>query len=240
VSREDDEPARATAEAVARLSYGKLVAFLAARTSDVASAEDALADAFAAALTDWPASGIPERPEAWLMAVARRKLVNAARRRRTSVDAALDLRLMAEELEAAATSEAHIPDDRLALMFACAHPAIEPAIRAPLILQTVLGFDAATIASAFLIAPTTMGQRFRAPRPSSNRPAFHFACPSVPTCANVSMTCSKRSMRCSPKAGPTPPARRLAAAILPRKGFGWGGSWPRCCRTSLKRSACWH
>jgi RNA polymerase sigma-70 factor, ECF subfamily len=153
------EDARATAEAVARRSYGKLVAFLAARTKDVAGAEDALSDAFAAALADWPARGIPESPEAWLLAVARRKMIDAARRRRTGEGAAGQLRLMAEELEAAVANEKHIPDDRLLMMFACAHPAIDPGIRAPLILQTILGFDAATIASSFLISPATMGQR---------------------------------------------------------------------------------
>ena len=158
MARTDD--ARATAEAVARRSYGKLVAFLAARTRDVAGAEDALSDAFAAALSDWPERGIPDSPEAWLMAVARRKLIDIARRRRTSEDAAGHLQLMAEELQeldATGADEAHIPDDRLSLMFACAHPAIEHATRAPLILQTILGFDAATIASA--VAPATMGQR---------------------------------------------------------------------------------
>jgi RNA polymerase sigma-70 factor (ECF subfamily) len=156
---ENDQPARAAAEAVARRSYGKLVAFLAARTHDVAGAEDALAEAFAAALVDWPASQIPTSPEAWLMAVARRKMIDAARRRRSHEDAAGHLHLMQEELEAAATRETQIPDERLLLMFACAHPAIDPGIRAPMILQTVLGFDAATIASAFLISPATMGQR---------------------------------------------------------------------------------
>ncbi len=155
----NDEPVRDTAEAVARRGYGKLVAFLAARTGDVAGAEDALSDAFAAALADWPASGIPGSPEAWLMTVARRKTIDAARRRRSDQGAADHLRLMAEELEAAAAKEAQIPDDRLHLMFACAHPAIDPGIRAPLILQTILGFDAATIASAFLVSPATMGQR---------------------------------------------------------------------------------
>ena len=156
---EDDALARAAAEAVARRSYGKLVAFLAARTRDVVGAEDALSDAFAVALADWPTRGIPKSPEAWLLAVARRKMIDADRRRRTGVDAAGELRLIAAELEAVATSAAPIPDDRLALMFACAHPAIDPGIRAPLILQTILGFDAATIASAFLVAPAAMGQR---------------------------------------------------------------------------------
>jgi RNA polymerase sigma-70 factor (ECF subfamily) len=156
---ETDQPARQAAEAVARRSYGKLVAFLAARTRDVAGAEDALSEAFAAALVDWPASGIPASPEAWLMAVARRRMIDAARRRRSQTDAAGHLQLMHEEIEAVAARDTPIPDDRLLLMFACAHPAIDPAIRAPMILQTVLGFDAATIASAFLVSPATMGQR---------------------------------------------------------------------------------
>jgi RNA polymerase sigma-70 factor, ECF subfamily len=150
-------PARDTAEAVARRGYGKLIAYLAARTGDVAGAEDALADAFAAALADWPASGIPRNPEAWLVTVARRRMIDGARRRRSDQGATDHLQLIAEEL--AAETEVEIPDDRLRLMFACAHPAIDPAIRAPLILQTILGFDAATIASAFLISPATMAQR---------------------------------------------------------------------------------
>ena len=66
---------------------------------------------------------------------------------------------MAEELEAAAASETALPDERLALMFACAHPALDPGVRAPLILQTILGFDAASIGSAFLVSPATMSQR---------------------------------------------------------------------------------
>jgi RNA polymerase sigma-70 factor (ECF subfamily) len=154
-----DGEARAAAAAVARASYGKLVAYLAARTRDVAGAEDALSDAFAAALADWPAHGLPDKPEAWLMTAARRKLIDAARRRRTGEDAAGHLRLMADELRELEEADRAIPDDRLALMFACAHPAIEPSVRAPLILQTLLGFDAAAIASAFLVSPAAMGQR---------------------------------------------------------------------------------
>ena len=154
-----DSAARDTADAVARRSYGKLIAYLSARTRDVAAAEDALAEAFAAALADWPAKGIPQTPEAWLLAVARRKAIDAARRRRTGEEQADHLQMIHDELEAASEAASEIPDQRLALMFACAHPAIDAAIRAPLILQTVLGFDAATIASAFLVAPATMGQR---------------------------------------------------------------------------------
>ncbi|HWZ74561.1 MAG TPA: DUF6596 domain-containing protein [Casimicrobiaceae bacterium] len=143
---------------MARASYGKLVAFLAARTRDVAGAEDALAEAFAAALADWPRSGIPRVPEAWLLTVARRKLLDTARRRRTGEEAIPTLELLANQVEDE-ESVAAIPDDRLRLMFACAHPAIDAGVRAPLILQVVLGFDAATIASAFLVAPSTMSQR---------------------------------------------------------------------------------
>jgi predicted RNA polymerase sigma factor len=152
-----DARARSTADAVARRSYGKLVAFLAARTQDVAAAEDALSDAFAAALEDWPAKGCPSNPEAWLLTVARRKVIDSARRRHTADTATNQVQLMVEGL--AGDPEADIPDQRLALMFACAHPAIEAAIRAPLMLQAVLGLNAATIASAFLMSPTTMGQR---------------------------------------------------------------------------------
>jgi RNA polymerase sigma-70 factor (ECF subfamily) len=159
MAQESDERAQATAEAVARRSYGKLVAFLAARTGDVAGAEDALADAFAAALVEWPASGLPQSPEAWLMTVARNKLIDAARRRHGRERAAGHLRLLADELTEASDDDKLIPDDRLRLMFVCAHPAIDPAVRAALILQTVLGFDAATIASAFLLSPEAMSQR---------------------------------------------------------------------------------
>jgi len=155
----EGDQARATAEAVARRHYGKLVAFLAARTRDVAGAEDALSEAFAAALARWPTDGIPDNPEAWILAVARRKTIDAARRRRSSQAAEPDLQLIAEELETVAADVTQIPDQRLALMFACAHPAIDAATRAPLMLQTILGFDAAAIASAFLVAPATMSQR---------------------------------------------------------------------------------
>ena len=153
----DDGPARTTAEAVARRSYGKLVAFLAAQTRDVAAAEDALSEAFAAALASWPFNGCPLNPEAWLLTVARRKTVDHIRRRQTGEQAADDFEKMAEGL--AVPSHEPIPDRRLALMFVCAHPAIEAGIRAPLILQVVLGLDAKRVASAFLTSPAAMGKR---------------------------------------------------------------------------------
>jgi len=149
--------ARNMAEAVARQSYGKLVAFLAARTRDVAAAEDALSEAFASALADWPKNGCPANPEGWLLTVARRKAIDMLRRRRheETVD---EWQTMSDSLEAA-ENNGQIPDQRLALMFACAHPAIDASIRSPLILQVVLGLDAKAIASAFLTSPAAMGKR---------------------------------------------------------------------------------
>jgi RNA polymerase sigma-70 factor (ECF subfamily) len=160
-SREGDERARSTAEAVARRSYGKLIAFLAARTGDVAAAEDALSEAFAAALADWPRKGSPASPEAWLLTVARRKIIDAYRGRRHEI-AGEEVEVMAEGLGAAAMAADgpnQIPDQRLALMFVCSHPAIEAGIRAPLILQVILGLDAKAIASAFLMSPAAMSKR---------------------------------------------------------------------------------
>jgi RNA polymerase sigma-70 factor, ECF subfamily len=152
-----DEASR-VAERVARESYGRLVAFLVARTRDVAGAEDALSEAFAAALRTWPVDGIPDNPDAWLLTAARRRQTDAARRRQTREAGAEHLQRMGEEIAAMDEGDA-IPDRRLAMMFACAHPAIEHGMRTPLILQTMLGLSAEDIAAAFLIPPGTMGQR---------------------------------------------------------------------------------
>jgi RNA polymerase sigma-70 factor (ECF subfamily) len=158
VNAEGGDEARSTADVVARRSYGKLVAFLVVRTRDVAAAEDALAEAFALALKDWPRNGCPVNPEAWLLTVARRRAIDDFRGRRRDEIAVEQLRQVSDGLEAAATV-AEIPDQRLALMFACAHPAIDAGIRAPLMLQAVLGLDAKTIASAFLASPAAMSKR---------------------------------------------------------------------------------
>ncbi len=146
---------------MARRSYGKLVAFLAAAMHDVAAAEDALSEAFATALADWPRTGCPANPEAWLLTVARRKGIDRFRQHRNGEVAAVQLRILAEIEESAVTEgdDAAIPDRRLALLFACAHPAIDTGIRAPLMLQVVLGLDAKAIAAAFLASPEAMGKR---------------------------------------------------------------------------------
>jgi RNA polymerase sigma-70 factor (ECF subfamily) len=151
--------AHRTIERVARESYGRLVALLVARTQDVASAEDALADAFTDALTQWPVNGIPANPAAWLLTAARRRQTDAWRRQQVRVAGEEQLKLITEEIERVAETPDDIPDRRLALMFACAHPEIDHRIRTPLILQTILGLTAADIASAFLLPPSTIAQR---------------------------------------------------------------------------------
>ena len=149
--------ARSIAEAVARRSYGKLVALLAMRTRDVAAAEDALADAFAAALADWPKRGCPANPEALLMTVARRRALDGVRHRRVGDEVTNQLAILADEVDE--REAGLLPDRRLALLFACTHPALEAAIRTPLMLQVVLGLEAKTIASAFLMSPAAMSKR---------------------------------------------------------------------------------
>ena len=148
--------AQARAEDVARAAYGKLIAMLASRSGDIIAAEDALADAFVAALKTWPERGIPEKPEAWLLTVAKNRRTDQARR-----DARL---VITDEAETMADAQAieveeHELDERLKLMFVCAHPAIDETIRTPLMLQTVLGLEADQIADAFLVKPATMAQR---------------------------------------------------------------------------------
>jgi len=143
-------------ETVARRSRAKLVAYLAGRFGDIEAAEDAVSEAFASALTAWPEKGCPSNPEAWLLTTARRKLIDQIRRGREIASS--------DELEGlagspAVTEENELPDRRLALLFACAHPAIDPSVRAPLMLQVVLGLDAAQIAAAFLVSPAAMAQR---------------------------------------------------------------------------------
>ncbi len=153
--------ARRSAELAARNSYGRLVAYLSARSRDVAAAEDALAEAFRAALETWPARGIPDKPEAWLLTVARRAMIQpAAGPRCTAMRSRCCVISGRRRPKCLTCAERDVfPDERLKLMFVCAHPAIDPAARTPLMLQTVLGLDAARIASAFLVPPATMGQR---------------------------------------------------------------------------------
>ena len=152
-----DDEARRTVERIARESYGRLIALLAVRTHDVASAQDLLAEAFAAALEQWPTQGVPINPDGWLVTVAKRRHVDLLRKEQVRMNG--KAHLAASEIEAASHLSEELPDRRLELMFACAHPLIERGARAPLILQTVLGITAKDIASAFLVSPGSMSQR---------------------------------------------------------------------------------
>jgi len=152
------EDTHRTIEQIARESYGRLVAYLSSHTRDVASAEDALSDALVAALRSWPRDGLPQNPEAWLLTTARRALIDVIRHQQVVLASEPTL-LLLKENSAEATLSTEFPDERLKLLFVCAHPAIDPATHTPLMLQTVLGLDAARIAQSFLVSPTTMGQR---------------------------------------------------------------------------------
>jgi RNA polymerase sigma-70 factor, ECF subfamily len=160
--------AHETVERIGRECYGRLLAILATKSNDVSAAEDALSDAFSDALIHWQRSGIPDNPEAWLLTTARRKRLDGFRREtiQQRVLEQVGIAIAADESgrnklthERGSDSTITFKDERLKLMFVCAHPAIDEATRTPLMLQTLLGIDAARIASSMLIVPTTLGQR---------------------------------------------------------------------------------
>jgi len=158
MSGSDEEKAHREVERVARESYGRLVAYLSVHTQDLASAEDALSEALLKALTAWLRDGVPQNPEAWLLTTARHSIIDAVRHERVVAASEPTVQLLREStMETSLSTE--FPDERLKLLFVCAHPAIDPSMHTPLMLQTVLGLDASRIAGAFLISPKTMGQR---------------------------------------------------------------------------------
>ena len=158
MSDSSQESTHRTIERVARESYGRLVAYLSSHTHDVASAEDAFSNALVSALAAWPRDGVPLNPEAWLLTTARHAIIDHIRHQQVALASEPTLLLLRESVtEPPMTAE--FPDERLKLLFVCAHPAIDPAMHTPLMLQTVLGLEAARIAQAFLVSPTTMGQR---------------------------------------------------------------------------------
>lgn len=175
-----------TVDGIAREHYGRLLAILAKTTGDIAAAEDALADAFAKALTKWPGDGIPDNPQSWLITVARNRardrLSSSAHRTSIGGEALENMERRSDAALASMETMANLdtqalPDERLALMFVCAHPAINEAARTPLMLQTVLGLEAATIATAFAIPAATMAQRLVRAKAKIKQAGIAFAVP---------------------------------------------------------------
>lgn len=166
--------ARRTIELAARASYGRLLAILASSSRDIAAAEDSLSEAFVAALKNWPDRGVPDNPDAWLLTTARNSQRNLARHRNVRDGAAEEIERRYYELS---DTQRDFPDERLKMLFVCAHQAIDEAMRTPLMLQIVLGLDAVRIGCAFLVAPATMGQRLARAKAKIRDSGLRFAIP---------------------------------------------------------------
>jgi RNA polymerase sigma-70 factor (ECF subfamily) len=156
-----DEQARRTVEAVYRAESRRVLATLIRLLGDFDRAEEALHDAFIAAVERWPRDGVPENPRAWLVSTGRFKAIDGMRRR-ARFDAALGE--LATQIEAAtndpsAWDEDTVEDDRLRLIFTCCHPALTPDAQVALTLREVCGLTTEEIAHGFLTTPSTVAQR---------------------------------------------------------------------------------
>ncbi|MBL8229883.1 MAG: RNA polymerase sigma factor [Bryobacterales bacterium] len=147
-----------TVESVYRSDWGRIVAALIRLTSDFDLAEEAAQEAFTAAIHQWPSSGIPAYPRAWIIETARHKAIDRIRRR-TRFEATLDTTVSEPSTPATDFDPSEIPDERLRLIFTCCHPALALESQVALTLRTLGGLDTEEIARAFLVPTATMAQR---------------------------------------------------------------------------------
>jgi len=172
---------RQAVDAIYRTESRRVFATLIRLLGDFDLAEEALHDAFAAAVERWPREGVPDNPRAWLVSAGRFKAVDTLRRRGKFADLQPELAGRLSEVAAvnAARADAAIEDDRLRLAFACCHPALDPAVRVALTLREVCGLTTEEIAAAFLTSPTTMAQRIVRGKAKIRDAGIPFALPSA-------------------------------------------------------------
>ena len=155
---------RAVTARVFKEESARILAGLIRQSGSFDWAEEAMQDAFVTSLAEWPAKGVPTNPGAWITAVARRRIVDRARRETTRAEygasVAAHLKLLAAEDDSAEPEPMpEYPDDRLRLMFTCCHPALNTESRIALTLRTLGGLQTPEIARAFLVSEATMAQR---------------------------------------------------------------------------------
>ena len=227
-----------TIERVARESYGRLVAYLSVHTHDLASAEDALSEALVSALRAWPRDGLPQNPEAWLLTAARHALIDVIRHQHVVLTSEPTLALLKEDSPETNLS-AEFPDERLKLLFVCAHPAIDPAMHTPLMLQTVLGLDATRIAHAFLVPPKTMGQRLFRAKTKIRDGGIQFEIPQERDLPERLDAVLEAIYAAFGIGWDDMLASTSVAAIWPRKRSGLRGFFCSSCPSRLRFKACW-
>ncbi len=149
----------AAVEAVYRADWGRIVAALISLVGDFEIAQEAAQEAFAAAVDQWRAAGVPEFPRAWIIQTARHKAIDGVRRSTRHREKAALLAPRAEAVEEPEYDAGEIPDDRLRLIFTCCHPALAPEAQVALTLRTLGGLETEEIARAFLVSTPTMAQR---------------------------------------------------------------------------------
>jgi RNA polymerase sigma-70 factor (ECF subfamily) len=228
--------ARDRIDAIWRAESRRVFATLVRLLGDFDLAEEALHDAFAAALERWPDDGVPERPRQWLVSAGRFKALDAMRRRARFDEAIAERAARADEI--AAAGDETFDDDRLRLIFTCCHPALPGEAQVALTLREVCGLATEAIARAFLVAPSTLAQRIVRARNRIRDLRIRTQCRRRTSCRRASTPCCASSTSCSTKAMPRRPVRTSCSPSSAPKRCAFAGSSPTCCR-SRRRSACW-